>query len=118
MSETPRERLAAYAHEAWSGWMRYLFEKCNEVGDGCYEIPSWAVKRWERQASTPYANLPEDEKDSDRAEADKILAISNRSGPLRAVEIVQGFPTDSIGIVEVIDQEHLLAALRAELGDE
>jgi hypothetical protein len=22
-----REELAAYAHEAWSGWMRYMFSK-------------------------------------------------------------------------------------------
>ncbi len=63
-----REALAEYAHAAWSGWMHYLFSKC----DGSV-IPPWAVERWKRQAATAYPDLPEEEKDSDRAEADKIL---------------------------------------------
>ncbi len=29
-----REKLAEYAHEAWSGWMRYLFEKSERNPDG------------------------------------------------------------------------------------
>lgn len=73
-----RERLAAYAHEAWSGWMKYLFSKCKDArcaDDAHVAIPGWAVKRWQRQMNTPYAELPEDEKESDRAEADKMLAI-------------------------------------------
>lgn len=70
-----REQLAAYAHEAWSGWMRYLFEKSRETVDGSVVIPPWAVARWTRQAATPYADLPENEKESDRDEADKMLAI-------------------------------------------
>jgi len=69
-----REALAAYAHEAWSGWMQYLFGKCAEEG-GTLIIPVWAVARWTRQMSTAYADLPESEKASDRAEADKMLAI-------------------------------------------
>jgi hypothetical protein len=85
-----REALAAYAHEAWSGWMRYLFSKCdthtprNAVGMlldvPVTTIPRWAVERWERQMNTPYADLPEEEKESDRAQADKILDIVFRVG--------------------------------------
>jgi hypothetical protein len=70
-----REQLAAYAHEAWSGWMRYLFEKSQANPDGTVTIPAWAVDRWRRQMDTPYAALPEAEKASDRAEADRMLAI-------------------------------------------
>lgn len=69
-----REQLAAYAHEAWSGWMRYLFSKCDAQWNGRV-IPPWAVERWQRQLATPYAELPEEEKASDRAEADTILAL-------------------------------------------
>lgn len=71
-----REALAEYAHRAWSGWMDYLFAKSTATGgDGSVAIPAWAVERWERQAETAYADLLESEKESDRAEADQILAI-------------------------------------------
>ena len=70
-----KERLAALAHEQWSGWMQYMFSKSTINKDGSMTIPTWAVKRWTRQASTPYAKLPEEEKMSDRKEADKILSV-------------------------------------------
>lgn len=70
-----REELAAYAHEAWSGWMRYMFGKCFSNDAGELTIPAWAVARWTRQMSTPYNELPIGENESDRAEADKMIAI-------------------------------------------
>lgn len=71
-----REALAEYAHEAWSGWMKYLFDKT--LPEKLYNgevIPRDLANRWQRQMNTPYADLPEEEKESDRDEADKILAI-------------------------------------------
>lgn len=75
MDNDTREKLAEYAHTAWSGWMRYLFEKSTRNADGTVTLPAWAVERWERQLTTPYADLSEAEKDSDRAEADAMIAI-------------------------------------------
>ncbi len=69
------EELAEYAHEAWSGWMDYMFEKGIKNEDGTIIIPKWAVERWSRQAATKYANLSEEEKKSDREEAIKMLDI-------------------------------------------
>ncbi len=71
-----REALAEYAHDSWSGWMKYLAEKTTFNADGTATIPAWAVTRWNRQMHTPYADLPEPEKESDRVEADKIIAIT------------------------------------------
>ena len=70
-----REVLAAYAHEAWSGWMRYMFSKSKMSVTGEITIPLKWSGRWMRQMNTPYDELPEEEKASDRAEADKMLAI-------------------------------------------
>jgi len=70
-----REPLAEYAHVAWAGWMKYLFEKSTRNADGTVTIPAWAVERWTRQAETKYADLPENEKDSDRTEADRMIEI-------------------------------------------
>lgn len=84
--EMRREALAAYAHEAWSGWMNYLFDKSRMQGlDGCRRwevvIPSDLVERWRQQVRTKYADLSEEEKESDRAEADKTLAIMGEIAP-------------------------------------
>lgn len=72
---TVREDLAAYAHNAWSGWWLYAFSKGTVNGDGTLTFPAWAVERWVRQMRTEYADLSEEEKLSDRAEADQMLAI-------------------------------------------
>ena len=75
MPNDVREQLADYAHDAWSGWMKYLFSKCHVNQDGSVTVPAWAVERWTRQMNTPYAELPEGEKESDRKEADRMLRI-------------------------------------------
>jgi len=69
-----RERLADQCHEQWSHWMKYLFSKTME-GDAETIIPEELVKRWKRQMSTPFAELSQEEQDSDRREADKFLAL-------------------------------------------
>lgn len=74
MSEV-REELAAYAHEAWSRWMKYMFSK-SYINGGSVVIPKPLAERWTRQMGTEYEDLPEKEKESDRAEADKILDIA------------------------------------------
>ena len=70
-----REELAELAHKQWSGWMDYLFSKCIAPTVGELIIPKWAVERWKRQANTPYEELSNDEKNTDRDEADKFLAL-------------------------------------------
>lgn len=72
------EALAEYAHTAWSGWMDYMFSKGVFHDDGTWTMPAWAAERWKRQATTPYAELPESEKASNHMEADTILRIIGR----------------------------------------
>ncbi len=74
-----RDKLAEYAHEAWSGWMRYLFDKSTPDA-GCTIIPSDLTTRWRRQASTPFNKLPPEERRSDYTEADHMLAIMAEHG--------------------------------------
>ena len=75
LSTLLREKLANYAHEAWSGWMKYLFQKSTRNPDGTVTVPAWAVSRWTRQINTSYENLPPDEQRSDLVEADRIIEI-------------------------------------------
>jgi len=71
-----REPLAAYAHDAWSRWMEHLFSKVSAEG----VIASDEMERRKRQMATAYADLTEEEKESDREEADKMLAVMSGRG--------------------------------------
>lgn len=73
--ELLREKLAELAHSQWSGWMKYLFGSGTFNEDGTWTMPAWAVERWKRQMETPYSELSKSERDSDRNEADKFLAV-------------------------------------------
>ena len=71
-----REALAAVSHEIWIHWMEYLMPKALK---GAYDPETLA--RWQRQMATPYPELSEKEKESDRHQADKIMeAVKNLSG--------------------------------------
>ncbi len=75
LKEELMEELAEYAHEAWSGWMKYMFKKGFLLSDGSVKIPADSANRWRRQFQTEYVDLPESEKESDRDEARKMLKI-------------------------------------------
>jgi len=78
------EQLSDKEHDSWARWMSYLFSKCDDWYEtdvneqGVYAgkiIPSELVERWQRQIETPYAELSEREKQSDRDEVAHILPI-------------------------------------------
>ena len=70
-----REELAAIQHEIWSHWMKYLFSVCIDLPGDDMVIPKDFVSRWDRQVATPYCELSEAERESDREQADKVLAV-------------------------------------------
>lgn len=72
-----REAVAELAHKQWAGWMKYLFSKGTFNEDGTWTMPEEFVRRWTRQAMTPYRKLSPEEQDSDRKEADKFLDLLN-----------------------------------------
>lgn len=50
LNDKLREKLAELCHKQWSGWMEYLFSKCEgdldiPDGDRIMIIPDWAVCR-------------------------------------------------------------------------
>jgi hypothetical protein len=70
-----REQLAALAHEQWSGWMEYLFSKSIRLQDGGVLITPPYAERLRRQMTTSFTDLTEHEKQLDRHEADRVLAL-------------------------------------------
>ena len=84
-----REKLAELEHVQWAHWTSFMLEVLhNNVGGGddgfCIQCGSpdpedhaeeCHIGRWMRQIETPYSELSEKEKDSDREWADKVLEI-------------------------------------------
>lgn len=72
-SEQLIEQLAAIEHARWAHWQRYVHDQCEPQENGSLVIPADLVERWEAQIETPYADLTEREKDSDREQVQKYL---------------------------------------------
>ncbi len=73
------EPLAAIEHERWSHWQRYLHSKCREVEGGMIQFAADLFRRWTIQIETPYANLSETEKESDRQEVRRYLPLIEKA---------------------------------------
>jgi hypothetical protein len=69
------EMLARVEHERWSHWQQYMHSKCDRKPDGSQVIPSELVEQWERQIATPYGELSDAEKESDRNQVRRYLPI-------------------------------------------
>jgi hypothetical protein len=70
-----KEQLAAIEHERWAHWQAYLHSKGRRLPDGALLLPADLVTHWERQIATPYEELSEIEKDSDRDQVDRYLSV-------------------------------------------
>lgn len=72
------EELAAIEHERWSHWQRYVHGRAARQPDGSLVLSAELVERWERQFSTRYEDLREDEKESDREQVQRYLPVLKR----------------------------------------
>lgn len=77
MDEELVEKVADFMHDQWSHWMKYIFSlaKTDEeltVNTKVYHnTEDWL--RWVKQMETPYSELSEKEKGSDREWARKLI---------------------------------------------
>lgn len=80
------ERVADAVHDVWANWMKYMLSQghvstVNPGAGGLYPnveqwtMPSEKLKRWTRQMNTPYKELSEEEKESDREIALKYIEM-------------------------------------------
>ena len=68
-----REQLAAIEHERWADWQKW----CHKVLRENNPSPEQGdiLERWDRQIATPYAELSEKEKQSDRDQVDRYWQL-------------------------------------------
>ena len=73
------EKLAEVQHEIWSHWMKYLFSTTFIDDNGDVIISPDKAKHWKRQMLTPYSDLTEKEKESDRHMAQRVIDLIEKS---------------------------------------
>ena len=78
------EDLAELEHQQWAHWTKYMLDRLDELGDKVDDKGKLGAVfdyveqelNWRRQITTPYSELTEKEKDSDRSWASKSLEIT------------------------------------------
>lgn len=66
---------AAIEHERWAHWQQYLHDQCQRADDGSLMIPAELVEQWSAQIETPYEQLSEAERESDRDQVRRYLPL-------------------------------------------
>lgn len=74
------EDLASLEHKSWSDWATYMLDtlsrEAQEAGVDVERLQGLqCFKRWHRQRQTPYKELSESEKESDRREVRKRYSL-------------------------------------------
>lgn len=69
------ETLAAIEHERWAHWQRHMHSKCVPQRGGGLLIPPELVEHWQKQIDTPYSELSDNEKESDREQVRRYLPL-------------------------------------------
>lgn len=64
------EKLAELEHEQWAHWTKYMLDNLTPEN----------ITRWKKQIETPYAELTEKEKESDRVWAKKVIEVIQKEG--------------------------------------
>lgn len=83
------EKLAAIEHERWADWQRYCHAKGVKDKNGWVSLPWECVERWERQIATPYAELSEPEKQSDRDQVARYWPLIKSHSRILALRLIE-----------------------------
>jgi hypothetical protein len=108
------EKGADLEHNRWARWQEYMFSKFveHENGKGEYFcLPRELWERWSRQIDTPYLELSESEKESDRKETRNYLPLLHKAISLSEQSLLERVEELSIEL-ETIDVRDILKALK------
>lgn len=73
------EEGANLEHDRWSRWMRYMISRMELRSDGTLQFNEDDFSRWAQQMITPYSELSEREKESDRKETRNYLPFIQKT---------------------------------------
>ena len=101
-SKKIKEEVASLVHDIWAEWWKYqkrytisLFY--NEKDPESLRIDPYKVTRWNRQANTPYEELPPEEQRSDLEIAERYLEIFEKYNSEE--QLLQMIPAPKINLI-------------------
>ncbi len=100
------ERMADEVHQVWCSWMEYMFQQGERIlVGGPWSMNELAKRRWARQMITPYSQLLEDEKRTDREIARRYINIMSKEKGLESIPIMMicGCPLSIQNLIEKDD---------------
>lgn len=116
------EVLADCEHASWARWHKYVGECADGLPNGPWTLAFYHVNHWNRQANTDYADLSEQEKESDRKEVQLALDALREANLVildrQTVRIVSEhwFSTDTTSLdIDELREAH--KAIQEALGD-
>ncbi len=89
-----REQLAAIEHERWASWQSWVHHRGEHTtldGKSVLAISGDQIYAWEKQIATPYAELSETEKQSDREQVERYWPLITSYLAAREAEAVREF---------------------------
>ena len=83
MAKNLKEDIASLVHDVWAEWWKYQKTQSislyyNERDPEGLRIDPYKVTRWNRQATTPYEELSQEERKSDLEIAERYLEIFDK----------------------------------------
>lgn len=105
------EKFAAIEHKRWAGWQNYLHSRgiMDTNGEGYLCLPMGLVEHWERQIKTPYEELSEFEKQSDRDQVMRYLPIIESLIKSEKLELLYRLKQSYSGTLDAGDAFDLIA---------
>ncbi len=103
-----KEQLADIEHQRWAHWQRYCHSKMQtQSSPHGVVLPFDLYEHWERQINTPYAELSDIERQSDREQVDRYWPLIESL----IEQVVDDFMQALDGHTLPQDVAHKLAAL-------
>ncbi len=73
------EKGANLEHDRWAKWQKYMHSRLQKDHRGFYWLDDGLFEHWERQIATPYSELSEAEKESDREETRNYIPLLEKA---------------------------------------
>jgi len=83
------EKGADLEHDRWARWQKYLHSRLQKDNKGFYWLDDGLFEHWERQIDTPYSELSEKEKESDRKETRNYVPLLEKALSDQRKEIIE-----------------------------
>lgn len=101
--EELKEKLASIEHDRWADWQKWCHKVLRE--NNSFPGKEDILERWDRQIETPYVNLSEKEKQSDRDQVDRYWPLIKEYIAIHDHELLDKLLAIGPKDIEILDSD-------------